>query len=43
MEDLRRETRTVVRIEQFESKPDLPLEQFTRRALEESVPAAVAH
>jgi len=43
MEDLRRETRTIVRVEQFESKPELPLEQFTRRALEESVPAAVAH
>ena len=43
MEDMRRETRTIVRVEQFEARPDLPLEQFTRRGLEESAPAAVAH
>lgn len=43
MEDLRRETRTIVRVDEFESSPDLPLEQFTKRALEESAPAAVSH
>ena len=42
MEDLRRETRTIVRIERFESAPHLPVEQFTKRALQESAPAAVA-
>jgi hypothetical protein len=43
MEDLRRETRTIVRIEQFESAPDLPLDQFTKQALERSAPAALSH
>lgn len=43
MEDLRRETRTIIRIERFDSTPHLPLEQFTKRALQEPAPAAVAH
>ena len=42
MEDLRRETRTIIRIERFDSTPDLPAEQFTKRALQEPNPAAVA-
>jgi hypothetical protein len=42
MEDLRRETRTIVRIERFESSPHLPVEEFTKQALQESAPAAVA-
>jgi hypothetical protein len=42
MEDMRRETHTIVRIERFESTSHLPVEEFTRRALQESVPAAVA-
>lgn len=42
MEDLRRETRTVVRVEHFETRPDLPAEQFTKRALAEPAPAAAA-
>lgn len=42
MDDLRRDTRTVIRIERFESSPHLPVEQFTRRALQESSPAAVS-
>ena len=41
MEDLRRETRTIVRIEHFESSPDLPAEQFTKNALEAPASAAV--
>jgi hypothetical protein len=43
MEDLRRETRTIIRIEQFSSSAKLPVEQFTKRALAESSPAAVGH
>jgi hypothetical protein len=43
MEDLRRESRTVIRIDQFESRSKLPVEQFTKRALQESAPASVAH
>ncbi|MFB3117419.1 MAG: outer membrane lipoprotein-sorting protein, partial [Myxococcota bacterium] len=42
MEDLRRETRTIIRIERFDSTPHLPVEQFTKRALQASAPAAVA-
>lgn len=42
MEDLRRETRTIIRIERFDSTPHLPVEQFTKRALEAPLPAAVA-
>jgi hypothetical protein len=42
MEDLRRETRTIIRIERFDSTPSLPVEQFTKRALQESAPAALA-
>jgi hypothetical protein len=43
MEDLRRKTRTVVRIEYFETTSDLPAEQFTKRALAQPAPAALAH
>jgi hypothetical protein len=43
MEDLRRETRTIIRIEQFASTAKLPVEQFTKRALAEPMPASVAH
>ena len=43
MEDLRRESRTIIRVEQFESRSKLPVEQFTKRALQESTPASVAH
>ena len=43
MEDLRRETRTIIRIERFDSTPHLPVEQFTKRALQDPAPAAVAH
>lgn len=43
MEDRRRETRTVIRIERFVSREDLPAAQFTRRALQQGVPAAVGH
>ena len=42
MEDLSRETHTIVRIERFESTPHLPVEAFTKRALEETPPPAVA-
>ena len=42
MEDLRRETRTVIRIERFDTSEDLPAAQFTRRALQEPPPASVA-
>lgn len=42
MEDIRRDTRTIIRIERFESTPHLPVEQFTKRALQEPAPAAVA-
>jgi hypothetical protein len=41
MYDLRRETRTVVRLEEIELTPDLPPEQFTQRALQNPPPAAV--
>ncbi len=41
MEDLRRGTRTIVRIEHFESSSDLPAEQFTKNALKAPAPAAV--
>jgi hypothetical protein len=43
MEDLRRETRTTIRIERFDYTTSLPVEQFTKRALEAPTPAAVAH
>ncbi len=43
MEDLRRKSRTIIRIDQFESRARLPVEQFTKRALQESAPASVAH
>jgi hypothetical protein len=43
MEDLRRETRTIIRIERFDSTPHLPVEQFTKRALQDPAPAAPAH
>ena len=43
MEDLRRETRTIIRIERFDSTPHLPVEQFTKQALQQPAPAAVAH
>ena len=36
MHDLRRETQTVVRVERIEVNPDLPAEQFTRAALQDS-------
>jgi len=42
MEDLRRETHTVIRIERFDSSQDLPADQFTKSALQASSPAAVA-
>jgi len=42
MEDLRRETRTIIRIERFDSTLHLPVEQFTKRALQSPAPAAVA-
>lgn len=42
MEDLRRETRTIIRIERFDPTPHLSVEQFTKRALLESAPAAVS-
>ncbi len=37
MRDLRRKTRTVVRIERFETNSQLSAEQFTQAALQESV------
>jgi len=37
MEDLERGSRTRVRIERFETRPDLPAEQFTRQALLDAV------
>ncbi len=43
MEDLRRETHTVIRIERFDSSEDLPAAQFTKSALQTPSPAAVAH
>jgi hypothetical protein len=43
MEDFRRESHTIIRIDQFESRAKLPVEQFTKRALQESAPASVAH
>ena len=43
MEDLRRATRTIIRIDAFESSAKLPVEQFTKRALQEPAPASVAH
>jgi len=42
MQELRRETHTVIRIERFDSSDDLPAAQFTKRALEDAVPAATA-
>jgi len=42
MEDLRRETRTIIRIERFDPTPNLPVELFTKRALQGSTPAAFA-
>jgi len=36
MHDLRRETQTVVRVERIEVNPNLPAEQFTRAALQNS-------
>ena len=41
MEDLRRETHTVIRIRSFESSEDLPEAQFTKRGLQAPPPAAV--
>ena len=43
MEDLRRESSTIIRIDHFESSNKLPVEQFTKRALQEPAPASVAH
>lgn len=43
MEDHRRETHTVVRIQGYEGSADLPAAQFTKRALEGAHPAATAH
>jgi hypothetical protein len=43
MEDLQRGTRTTIRIENFDSVPNLPVEQFTKRALQERAPAAAQH
>lgn len=40
MEDHRRETHTVVRIQDYEGSADLPAAQFTKRALEGARPAA---
>ncbi len=42
MEDHRRETHTVVRIDDYEGSADLPAALFTKRALAESTPAATA-
>ncbi|MBW2497155.1 MAG: outer membrane lipoprotein-sorting protein [Deltaproteobacteria bacterium] len=42
MQDLRRETRTEVRVEQVDVAADLPPDQFTKRALQDSPPAALA-
>jgi len=42
MEDLRRETRTIVRIESFDSSEDLPADQFTKSALQGPARSAVA-
>ncbi len=41
MEDLRRATRTTIRVERFDSTPDLPAAQFTRHALSQPPAAAV--
>jgi hypothetical protein len=41
MEDLRRDTHTILRIERFEASDDLPAAQFTRRALQESSSPAI--
>ena len=43
MEDLRRKSRTIIRIDQFESTARLPVEQFTKRALQGPAPGSVAH
>ncbi len=43
MEDLRRETHTVIRILRFDSIEDLPAAQFTKRALQDLSPAAMSH
>lgn len=44
MHDLRRESRTVVRVERVELVSDLPAEQFTKQALQDgSLPAAASH
>ncbi len=43
MEDLRRGSRTIIRIDRFETKARLPVEQFTKRALQEPAPASVGH
>lgn len=42
MQDLRRKTHTIIRIEHFEPSPDLPAADFTRQALEVAKPAAPA-
>lgn len=42
MQDVRRETRTEVRVERIDIASDLPSEQFTKRALQDSPPAALA-
>lgn len=42
MEDLQRETHTVIRIERFDSSQDLPAAHFTKNALQSAPPAAAA-
>jgi hypothetical protein len=42
MEDLRRETHTIIRIERFDSSEDLPAAQFTKSALQAESLATVA-
>jgi hypothetical protein len=42
MEDLRRETHTVIRIERFDSSDDLPAAHFTKSALQTAPAASVA-
>lgn len=43
MEDFKRETQTIIRIERFDPSPQLAVEQFTKRALQKMAPAAVQH
>jgi hypothetical protein len=42
MRDLRRKTRTVVRIDRFEVNSELPVEQFTQAALQDADPSPLA-